>query len=29
MALVTKDGYVLLTGKLPREPDEIENWLKK
>ena len=29
MVLVTKDGYSLLTGKLPRNADEIENWLKK
>lgn len=29
MALVTKDGYVLLTEKLPRKPEEIEGWLKK
>ena len=29
MALVTQDGYVLLTAKLPRDADEIESWLKK
>jgi Xaa-Pro aminopeptidase len=29
MALVTKDGYVLLTAKLPRDADEIERWLQK
>jgi len=29
MALVTKTGYILLTERLPREPDQIEKWMKK
>jgi Xaa-Pro aminopeptidase len=26
--LVTKDGFELLTGRLPREPDEVEQWMR-
>lgn len=29
MVLVTKDGYRLLTGKLPREPEEMERMMKR
>ncbi len=29
MVLVTQDGHVLLTERLPREVDAIENWMRK
>jgi Xaa-Pro aminopeptidase len=28
VVLVTADGYRLLSGKVPRDPDEIERWMK-
>jgi Xaa-Pro aminopeptidase len=27
--LVTKDGYEVLTARLPREPDEVERWMQE
>jgi Xaa-Pro aminopeptidase len=29
MVLVTETGHELLTGRLPREPDEVERWMQE